>query len=249
MGQNYSSRILSLHLDPCVTNCSHRKICYHRNKNIIQENNICNKYDEFLSLGYKTYEFICGDLTKGNLYILKKYKHYHLTVSSRNVLVETLDKKLSDKQRKRINISIYNLKEAIEFKDYNKLFLIKDLRTLMFFYILGNNADIGRIHYLVEQNYILNEPNILRDIIKFFNTYGKINSKATMDSCLTSILFNNKCPYTVENCIDITYDGTIRRCPFSRDGIKIPDNIELNQLWELDLPECNCVFKKLLGDK
>jgi hypothetical protein len=70
-----------------------------------------------------------------------------------------------------------------------------------------------------------------------------------MDSCLTGVLFDNKCSYTKENCIDITYDGTIRRCPFAKNGIKLPKNIELDKLWELDLPECDCAFKKLFGDK
>ena len=49
-----------------------------------------------------------------------------------------------------------------------------------------------------------------------------------MDSCLTSWIINKECPYTT-NYIDISYDWTVRRCPFEKEGVIIPKDFITNQ--------------------
>lgn len=247
MVQNSSNKVLSLHLENCVVNCPHNSICYHKKKHKYNNNSsILTRYDELLKIADITYEFTCKNITESSLNILREYKNYNLTTSVKNVLIEDLNK-LSKTEKKRIYISVYNMKEINEFKEYNKLFLIKDFKTLLYFYTILNIESIRKIHFLIDQTFLLHNPYDIRDIIISYNK--RKNKDITLDSCLTGILFNNKCPYTQENCVDITYDNSLRRCPFTQYSKHIiPKDINLNTLWEIDLPECDCAFKKLLGD-
>lgn len=215
MEPNSSNKIVSLHMERCSRQCENRSCCYHVNKDIIFDNDLeisSGQWLWFLRKGYLVYESLCNGIPAWSWHLLKFYKNYNITISADQY--EPYLHRVKDQ----VQITIYNEEDAKQFKEYQKLFLIKDDTSWDFFLKYCNTDVSEKLHYIFDHSYISKDQ--LR-IAAENKMYWKISSTMTIDSCFTSFLLNGRCPYSYGNYIDITYDGTVRRCPYSKTGEKI----------------------------
>lgn len=215
MVPTYFNKIVSLHLQICHHECVNRFCCYHINKK--WSNGVILDADrEINSLlcipNSSIHESIC--FLSGNSKIYDKllnFKNYNITISC-NIIPESF---LFYDQ---IQVTVYNLHQIRKFKEYQKLYLVRNLDDLNFMYELFNKYT-DRLHFLFNQNlFKTNKINIPELINKFQN---RKDDKQSLDSCFTGYLINGECPYSYNNYIDITFDNTIRKCPYLETGIKI----------------------------
>jgi hypothetical protein len=111
---------------------------------------------------------------------------------------------------------VYTEEQALTIPGYRKLFLIKDHESFM--YTQTHLWHIPLMHYSIDQNWVTKER--VAQLLKI-----KQQSKATftLDSCLWGWIANGQCPYSTGSYIDITFDGTIRTCPFNRKGTPLKE--------------------------
>lgn len=213
MAQNCSNRTISLHLHKCGENhCPNSSVCYHLNKDKYEGSLIPT--DKFrrtlLDSGYKVHESIC---ITANLYyfniLLKYYRSYNITISRDDLIFSGINQHLNQ-----IQVTVYNEEQARELVRHQKLFLIKDYESLQLGIHLMRSP-VGRIHLIIEQGYLERCPEILSYLIRA--NESKANATASLDTCLTSWVVNGRCPYET-NYIDITYDNTVRKCPYQKEG-------------------------------
>jgi hypothetical protein len=248
MEQTYLNKIISLHLEKCGGNCPHTKECYHikRKENKLSYNisNNIEIHKSIIRSGYKIHESICSKnrLTKWHIKELKKNKNYNITISANHFSLKL--KNILEKNKDQIQISVYDQYNLDVFKDWQKLFLIKNDESYnQFNEWLGKNT--GKLHFILDQNYV--NSSLIKKIILLFN--NKCSKNQSMDNCLTSWLINGRCPYSNGNYIDINYDGTIRTCPYSIKGInpsKAATN--LNQLFGLKMLPTRCIYMSIFGE-
>lgn len=251
MEQTYSDKIVSLHLEKCErTHCKNRKICYHVNKHIITNtSSLANIYPfefsikKILKLGCKVYESICIRLTDRHLDLLQEFKNYNVTIPY-DLMVPELSN-----YRSQVQVSVYDKSQIYNIGNtFWKLFLIKDNITLneANSYI---NMNIPQMHYILALDYIKESKVPITVLV------GKKLEKTvlSLDSCLTSWILNGRCPYKHYNYIDLTYDGTLRTCPYSKKGMDITKlTMPFEALFDIEPSPCECEFKKMLekkGDK
>ena len=67
--------------------------------------------------------------------------------------------------------------------------------------------------------------------IMFTGHDGRTNMNVSLDSCLLNWIINSECVFT-RNYIDVSYDGSLRKCPYNKDGITlaIEDRDHYNQM-------------------
>ena len=210
-------------MEVCKKRCPHINICYHKQK-------YKSEHEQSFSLGlrgrvwilrdgYIIHESICNRLKPMHWHLLKSYSNYNITMSC-----EQYEPYL-DKVKEQVQLTVYNVDQAEIFRDYQKLFLIKDDDTWEYF-LKHWNMDFGihKIHYIFEQNYITKDKLRIAAEKKMFSN----DSSVTVDSCFTSYMLNARCPYSYNNYVDITYDGTMRSCPYMKTGKLMPFSFEDN---------------------
>lgn len=244
MEQTCSNNILSLHLERCSSRCPNKDVCYHIKKKF-SYNNIINSYSitsyiDFICSENKditVYDSVCSidELnTKVIIENLKIHKNYNITISCKHLPNST---NITEDIIDQIQLSVYSLLDCIKYKNYQKLFLIKDKESYDLFLTLLD-CKIGRIHFNIDKDTITRET--LFSIIKEF-TY-KRTEETSLDSCLESLLVNGECPY-LTNYVDLSFDSTIRKCPFEKNGIQITDELHsykdmINILNKTEQNEC-----------
>jgi len=213
-----NSKIVSLHLDGCKGGCRNASACYFLKRSIVPDSINKTAIKRILLMnGYTIHDAVC-ELIDDNLILLTS-EHYNITVS--NKILQKFDKKkelLAFKNQ--ISVSIYSYKESVcsELRDIQKMYLIKDDKTLQFFMRNVKNERINKIHFCIDQEY-LESSGKLPEIIKTFSK--KATGIKSMDTCLSSFVVNGKCPYEKNNYVDVSADLSVRRCPFVINGTKL----------------------------
>lgn len=243
MGQNSSTKIVSLHMERCVNNnCPHRSMCYHLNKKLNNQDNFILGLRGrvwMLRKGWQLHESICNGLKAMHWHLLKFYDNYNITIPCDQY------EPYLDRVKDQVQITVYNEEQAETFKDYQKLFLIKDDETWDFFLKHSNMGfATHKMHYILEQEYINKDKlRIVAEHKMFANTFS-----ITVDSCFTSFILNGRCPYSYNNYIDITFDGTVRFCPYAKEGIQMPvDLSEVEKLFKVKALPKKCIYSELFG--
>lgn len=215
MEQNYSNKIVSLHLKPCKYGCPNKEVCYLRKRNPAQGNPLPITFKEDMLLqGFTIHDALCDTPTSYNFFLLQRFKNYNITVSIEDLYSDTV--KELQKFKNQVQVSVYDIKDVKAYSG-QKLFLIHDQQTLVRAKFLFKQDWVRNIHFNVDPTGFNSSLVFLQD--------GDRN--ITMDTCLSSWVVNGECPYTT-NYIDISYDWTIRKCPFAKDSIPIPKNMITN---------------------
>jgi len=243
-----SHKVVSLHLQRCSGYCPNASVCYHRNKldgcnSHILENNMREK---LIRYGFKVHESLCEGTITYFRDLLDVYPNYNITLSCGMKSSEYYIKK---EYKENIQITVYEKEDIEKLKIYQKLYLIKDKVTLDFaFERMKENT--GRLHFLLDQTFVRDNKWVLPLVIKNFQ--DREDWSQSVDTCLTSWLVNGHCPYT-KDYLDITEDGTGRKCPYARAGqpliavdsqtIEAYMNTEINHS-KID-PLFKCVYQEL----
>ena len=246
MELNSTAKIVSLHMERCYTGCPNETVCYHKRKDISSDKTEeilpPNFRQEMLKAGYKLYESVCSvHIIDWTLLVL--YKNYNLTLPY--PLFEFWRSDLVD-FKKQLQISVYTKEQARKILDYQKLFLIKDDASLK--YAIEEqlwNIPYSYMHFNIDQNYITKKT--LQEILyhrMLSNTVG-----TTIDSCAENWIINDECPYEHKQYIDITFDGTLRTCPFSKTGVPLKSVYDgtYDSLFKFCKPE-QCKYAEIFGE-
>lgn len=261
MEQSSSSKVISLHLQGCFAYCQNAPVCYHKNK-VLLHHEITRDVQNALRIrlleaGYKVHESICDLSTKYYTDLAKEYSNYNITVSC-NELSEYrhhdfgFRKKIINEIKEQVQVSVYYPEEVQEYKEFQKLFLIKDYNSLQLAYDLMK-IETGRLHFLIDKSFL--EQEDIKSVIMCFT--GKFQSRKdseqSADTCLTSWIINGHCPYD-KDYLDITFDQTARKCPYSKKGIEMV-NTELDTIkayMDVDVryhhvidPIFSCIYQKV----
>lgn len=239
-------KVLSLHMEECG-GCPNSSMCYHLNKNIQDSKFHLTIHDKMRLLrdGWIIHESVCKEISAEHRYLLRFHNNYNITISC--LLFDDVLNSYKDQ----VQITIYNNESLEEHGDFQKLFLIKDDKTYDAF--LCNEFDeVGRkIHYVFDQNY-LDRYKIKRICDAILRP--RKEKTITFDSCLVSYLLNGRCPYSYNNYIDITYDGTYRYCPYEKGGKKLNLNfpyIEKEEEYKLLKSygeKRSCIYSRFFGE-
>ena len=233
---------ISMHDDICSTpNCPHHSDCYciKRNKeqsyisdklwqDIIQS---CNKFHAivYYSLCNKNNVTHIYNIAKTTLnfnvtlgyYMYKKYEYMFKNIPHR------------------LQITVYKKEQINELKNKQKLFFVKDKKTYRIAKQINEELPTKKIHFSIKRDEF-NSKQIV-DLIKNINC-----DNITYDSCLENAILRGSCIYNT-GYLDISTDGTFRKCPFNING-KIIGNKTLNDM--INTKENNtCQFIKEFGEK
>lgn len=241
------NKIVSLHIQASCGGCSNKSICYFMNRTKIRDPLFVTSSDrmrvEFLKSGAKVHESICTTDYHYHGALMGMYPNYNITISAEQILYTRTMEFLKPNQTQ---ISVYNTEQIILYRDFQKLYLVKDFTTLDFAKSLFNESNTGKLHIILEQGFLARQRQILPALIQSFQE--RKNYSLTLDTCLTSFIVNGHCPYDNNNYIDLSWDGTARSCPYTKDGTRLNDKINYNKLKELfsiNLPKPNCFYKEL----
>lgn len=244
----YSNKIVSLNLQKCSDKCPNASVCYLSNRGYNTFLNSHKLRKKIIKSGNIVYESLCSKyfITNSNNFInyyrqlLDKNKNFNITLSCNLLVTDLINYK------NQIQVSVYNSNDILKFNEYQKLFLIKDSYSLALAYYYMKEYT-GKLHFIIEQKF-LSEPasNIKYKLLNFIRNFeNRIDKTQTADTCLTSWLINGHCPYD-NNYIDISYDSTIRKCPYSNTGLYISKFNDINELYNLKI-ESNCIYKQLFS--
>jgi hypothetical protein len=204
-------------MEPCSYECPHMDVCYHRRKNTLSSKMEGvlppNFREELLERGCTIHESVCR-LEPMHFTLLRTFKKYNITLPYPLVTNELLT------FRDQIQISVYTKEQARALPTHQKLFLLKNNESLEYAKKHGFfNTPFSFMHFNVNQDWITNK--VLSEL--FLYRLLSNAHRTTLDSCIESGLQNGRCPYNHGNYVDITFDGTLRTCPFTRDGIPITE--------------------------
>lgn len=252
------NKIISVHNHSCKQQCQHADVCYfvngkHREIDEIENSQIENieKAIEKISgekeVFYSSCDFMSSFLTYGtNIY--NNEKERHMTFSSNNydnMLSMCSTKEDESVFKNNIQITVYNLEDlkSAKYYDIQKLFLIKDDATFeTAISVFKDSSRYNKIHFPIYQKWAEDNENKLLMLVGIWNMCD--NQTLSLDSCLENYVANGTCGYAVEY-IDLRYDGTVRRCPFSDEchdiNVKNPD-----EMFNIEF-EPKCIYKKLFG--
>lgn len=234
MEQNSSTkrtRVISLHDEWCGhARCPHRSTCYHVNKK--QESDLSFGFgleDRITLLKYDNvvmHESVCNKLKPFHWHLLKFYKNYNITLPASHY------KPYLDRVKDQVQLTVYNEHQIEIYREYQKLFLIKDNRTWQFYldHIHAQNKLCSKVHYIFDQAYMTKDK--FRQVVSINNL--ATDPTATIDTCFRSFVLNGRCPNSYFNYMDITFDGTVRLCPYAKEGLKVPEE-ELSRLIREDI--------------
>lgn len=246
------TKIVSLHLQSCSGYCPNAAVCYHQCKT-----KITGKVQDSVELrraaldsGAKVHESICeiSSYLQASYYIkiLKKNPNYNITISADRAHYFCSNEEFVNQ----IQVSVYSLPEIKQYKDYQKLYLVKDHTTFGEFrsILFGSTAEeTGRLHFLFDQEFIKHRS--IPDLVaKFQESKNKL---ITLDTCFSSWLINGHCPYDDNTYVDINFDATVRKCPYENNGTWFEDisGKNLETAFKISY-EPRCAYKKIFkGEK
>lgn len=243
----YSNKIISLHLqttNQCKKSCPHVDVCYHHNKNIDGDAGTFNKdlIFDWADRGYKIYESVC-ELPLGEclrVLALLQRPNYSVTLS---YFLFDKHRVILGKYKEQLQITVYSLKQALSVHDYQKLFLIKDQQTFSFFKDHIQNPDLKMMHFVIDKNWI--DRNKAGNIIAIYAS--RKSDTITLDSTFMSYILNGRDIYE-DDYIDITYDGTLRRSPFDKDGVPIDFlTTDVDELFNIKIPSTNDKYRSIFS--
>ena len=237
MQQTCSSNIVSLHVYDCKHGCPHSDVCYLRKRKLSQGHPLPSTFRrDMLEAGYTIHESLCTPIRGWMKTLLQKFKNYNITLSYMTLKASKISIKDVEKQ---VQVSVYNEKQAREVK-CQKLFLVKDLDTFRTATQLAVLPGMRNLHFNITQNF--NNIQLL--------TLHNDSKNISLDSCMYSWIVNGECPYTT-TYVDISHDWTLRKCPFSVEGVPIPKNFinkkrdNYHELFSLKhKPEVCCYAKR-----
>jgi regulator of RNase E activity RraB len=212
MEQKCSHKVISLHLQECSGYCPNASSCYHIKKEINTEENLDEDKIRLdaIKTGHEVHESICfyGPHHKD---LLQIYKNYNITLSA--MVVKLYFKELYP-FKEQIQVTVYDDADIYLFSEWQKLFLINDEKNLRLFdEFLGRST--SRLHFLLDQEFI----TPARIVFLYEEFEKRASDGQTLDSCLTSWLVNGECPYEDGQYLDITYDASLRLCPYAKRGV------------------------------
>ena len=227
-----NKKIISVHNHPCITKCQHADVCYFFNgKHEIENDNFLNmipiddaidKITGEKEIHYSGCEFMASFLTySGSILGNELEKSMTISYNHYKNMKELMNKDDFVQFKLNIQLTVYTLKQLQdpELKDVQKLFLVKDELSYGIAVKVFNNPDkYCNIHFPITQEWARDNPDQLPYLISIWNT--SLNDTLSLDSCLENFLLNKKCIYS-EDYIDLRYDDTVRRCPFSDECHKI----------------------------
>lgn len=205
---------ISMHDKICNTiNCPHYEDCYFiaREKHnetlphsITEE--ILNKCNSGEAIVYAS---LCDkECAVSLLTMAMMVNNFNVTL---NYNVFKAHEKLCANIMNRLQITIYHQSQILELKEAQKLFFVKDLETLKQATLIIK-SNMHNIHFTIKRDYF-DMPQLLA----FGYMINQAHKSVTMDSCLEYAIVNQRCIYA-NNYIDISGDGTFRRCPFQVKG-------------------------------
>ena len=231
------NKVVSLHLQRCSGDCQNASVCYHKNKarSIYElKRNDCESLRiRLLEEGYKVHESVCEMDSKYYVDLAKGWSTYNITISCNALARHTYSsssyefrRDLINQIKEQVQISVYYNEEVQEFKEFQKLYLIRDNNTLDHAEFLMKQTT-GRLHFLFDKTFLLDKA--AEKIVSFTTKFQRrADSLQSADTCLTSWLVNGHCPYD-KDYLDITFDKTARKCPYAKKGIDMV-NLELDSI-------------------
>lgn len=248
--------IISLHLDECHDLCPNSSVCYHKERKNGQNKNsltlgIWAKLSSLMQRGHQVYCAVQGGKESDlqsikfgiSTHIPEVFNNFHATISCRSPIIKIWKEEITPLAPNwRVDISVYNDSELIEFKEFSKMFNIFNDETLATSLNLIK-TDVGRLHFTVDQNYLCANKDRGFSIIGMIINHN--DPLKTLDTCLSSWIINRKCPYQT-GYIDIACDGKARKCPFLKEGtniLTIEDGIKLMD----DKTPQTCAYTELFG--
>jgi len=239
------SKQISVHNHMCTTPCEHADICYLVHGKHNGERISPDKIEEVIDkLSDKKVYYSGCNLTEtfdtiSNNVIDNDNRSITFSSNMLHMLTRLAEDDISD-VLKSAQLTVYSLEALLRpdlFK-VQKMFLIKNESTfndaMHIFKYAGLYADLN-IHFPIEHKWAADNKEKLLTLIKEWNV--SFDKTLSLDSCLENYILNNKCVYS-ENYIDVRFDGTVRRCPFSDESHPINyDNPE--EMFEIPFtPKC-----------
>lgn len=239
-----SFKIVSIHADDCYDGCPNRSACYLQKRKHKENINPHTYRMTAILSGYSVYEAICS-LYPGDtrLDLVRRHPNYNLTISCKifdrttsNVGIE-----LSFLPIKQLQISCYDYIDLVRFREYQKLFLIKDEDTFLMYKQLQKDTRIEKVHFTIDLQWLSIDK--LKEIVEVHNS-SPLHG-ITLDSCLSNWIVNGKCMYTT-TYVDLNRDKTFRKCPFKLEGIPIND-LTIEEMISFSEP-CTCKYQKFFNE-
>jgi len=217
------SKQVSVHNHECNSPCEHADICYlvngkHSDKRISPDaiEKVLNKLSD-----KKVYYSGCNlvDIAANFNSKVINDSNRQITFSKNNLEQMTMVCGDDAKHFKdSVQLTVYSQEDIIEplTADMQKMFLIKDEETYLTAYrILQASKSNHKIHFPIEHTWAAENKDKVVTLIGMWNACT--NPAISLDSCLENYIYNNKCVYA-DDYIDLRYDGTVRRCPFSDES-------------------------------
>ena len=254
------NKIISIHNYSCKQKCEHADVCYfvngkHReideveNSQVEKIEDVVTKITGKKNIHYSGCDFLPSYLTYGGN-IHGHENERHMTFSSNHyphmkTMVGSNDE--LETFNNNIQLTVYTLDDLKSAKYHNiqKLFLIKDDDS----YVTATKIfmDAGRynkVHFPIYQKWAEENQQDLLVLIGLWNMCD--NQSLSLDSCLENYVANGTCGYA-EEYIDLRYDGTVRRCPFSDECHDI-NTVNPDDMFNIPF-EPKCIYSKLFGNK
>jgi len=249
------TKLISIHSYSCKNKCEHADVCYFVNGKHCDVDEIENSQVELIEqainkitgdkqIYYAGCDFIPSYLTYGGS-IYGHEDERHMTFSSNHYPhMKTL---ASDLQtfNNNIQLTVYTLDElqSNTYYDIQKLFLIKnDTTYLIACDVIKNNVSYNKIHFPIDQKWAEENQDKVLHLVHI--NMLQPNDTITLDSCLMNYVINGTCSY-IKEYIDLRYDGTVRRCPFSDECHSINYN-EPDTMFDIPFTP-NCIYHKMFG--
>lgn len=237
MEQN-SSKVVSLHLEKCNLACPNSKVCYHKRKELSSGGSLPRSFrQEMLEEGFTLHDSVCSRVTDEQYELLQKYDNYNVTMPATSYLEE---KGRPHDLSPRYQVTVWDPR-ILSTEEIQKLFLIWNEPLFHQLMSVKRSQTIRNLHVVFDADFVRRSD--LHSLI------GLAGRGITLDSCLWSWFINGCCPYE-HNYIDITFDGTLRKCPFNYRGTEIPTDYFKNGgtylgLFELGAKPERCVYKDI----
>jgi len=248
-----SKKIVSVHNHKCTSGCPHKDVCYFVNGKHFDnpDENEADKIEEVIekiSDDIKVYYSGCDFMESFTTFATKVWDddRKHMTFS-KNMLphMKTMcGPNEINKFNSKVQLTVYTYEDLInpELKDMQKLFLIKNKDSYnIAMRIFKYDIDLN-VHFPIAHNWAANNKDLLLVLINEWNNSN--NPNLSLDSCLENYVSNGTCVYS-EEYIDLRYDGSVRRCPFSDECHKI--NYENpDAMFDIEFKP-NCIYGELFG--
>lgn len=243
---------ISMHMQECTNkSCPNRKECYHLKRDKILTSNeiplwrsdMIGEAARLCRFGEAQVYYSMCQVDTTILDIAMNTPNFNITLPC-DLYKDEKVKLVMDKHPDKFQVSVYDLTQVIFFDKFQKIYLIKDPKTLeeaKWMSVIGDN-----LHFAVDMS-------TLRKLRakKIMTMYKECkNPTISLDSCMEHYALNGTCVYQ-KDYIDLNYDGTWRKCVFSSTG-KMNLECSLKELMALanEEPVGNCKYNDLFaGEK